>query len=172
MSFACTYEADLKTHIIEGELRVLGDYIASSQGDNVTKKRYSYLEFVAEDGNVTLVKKVNVPLDVDRILSPGSKGAFLVSKSFFPSSTDLWAARIDDEEAVNEFVAGGTKQYIQVYFFLSLMVIVGSVLSFILVGIPILLVALWAMIRWPMWMKNLRAKARQAGFSMNRTKSL
>lgn len=162
----------MKTHTIEGELRVLGEYISSSQGDNVTKKRYSYLEFLGDDGNVALVKKVNVPLDVDRILTPGSKGTFLVSKSFFPSSTDLWAARIGDEEAVNEFVNGGAKQYIQVYFLLILVVIVGALLSFLLIGIPILLAALWAMIRWPMWMKNLRIKAKQAGFSMNRTTSI
>ncbi len=159
----------MKTHVINGKISVLGDY---SNPENRYEKKYEYIEFEQADGTSVVVKKAKVPYDVDRMLVPNASGTFLVFKIAFPPSTEILAVKVDGREAVNEFVTSGVKQYVRLYSGLILSAGFFAMVSLLLVGIPFLLMTLWAMVRYPFWMAKLRSTARDAGFTLARTRTI
>ncbi|MCI4643510.1 MAG: hypothetical protein MRY64_01875 [Hyphomonadaceae bacterium] len=163
----------MKNHVVDGTIEVLGDYLATGRQDkSVEMKKYAYIQFRETGGDEVLVKNVTVPVDVDRILEPGATGLFLISKSTFPPSRSLLAAKVGDREAVNEYVLGGAGSYVGAYLQFLVLLIPCILLSFIMIGIPMAMIVIWMMIRYPAWMANLRNVAMNAGFNLKRAKSI
>ena len=163
----------MKNHVIDGTIEVLGDYIATGRKNkSVEMKKYAYIQFSETNGDELLVKNVEVPVDVDRILEPGATGKFLISKSTFPPSRSLLAAKVGGREAVNEYVLGGVGSYIGAYLQFLVLLIPCILLSFLMIGIPLALMVIWMMFRYPAWMADLRKVAKNAGFNLKRSKSI
>jgi hypothetical protein len=163
----------MKNYVVDGTIEVLGDYVATGRKNkSVEMKKYAYIQFSERNGDEILVKNVEVPVDVDRILEPGASGKFLVSKSLFPPSRSLLAAKVGHREAVNDYVLGGVGSYVGAYLQFLVLLIPCLFLSFIMIGIPLALAVIWMMIRYPAWMANLRKVARDAGFHLKRAKSI
>ena len=163
----------MKNYVVDGTIEVLGDYVATGRKNkSVEMKKYAYIQFREADGGEVLVKNVEVPIDVDRILEPGAMGKFLISKSTFPPARSLLAAKVGDREAVNGYVLGGATSYVGAYLQFLVLLIPCLFLSLIFIGIPLALMVVWMMIRYPSWMADLRKVARNAGFHLKRAKTI
>ncbi len=151
---------------IEGQLITLGE---SELKNGV--KTYDYLSFADRHGGQTVVKKVRVAQDVDRLLGPGADGVFIVGKT--PFETGVYAVRVGNLEAASEWVNGNlTKAYIglAVLFILGL-VLTATVIGAI-IGIPFLILGLWVLLGLPSWRKNIAAAAHQHGMTLQAARTI
>lgn len=158
---------------IHGTLNTIGESISKvkkekpfgrSGPDFEPYTTYRYLSFTTDDGDQVMVEKVKIWIDVARILRAGGHGSFVLTKAFF--EWELHAARVDGVEATSEFIDQGlAKNYRSLIFGLLIFL----ALSVVLIGIPFVLLILYAMIRMPGWRRQVVDAARAAGFQLKKT---
>jgi TM2 domain-containing membrane protein YozV len=154
----------MKVIAVRGTLQTLGEY---TYNEKTRIKRYDYLSLLGDDGRQTVVRKVTVWQDVDRLLDAGSEGTFIFSKSFF--STELHAIKVFGQEATSQFIDEGLGK---AYFGIFVGIIFAALLSIVLIGIPLLLLLIWTAFRLPSWRAKIVAVAKGEGFALQRTQRL
>jgi len=153
----------LKTILVDGYLDTIGESLTQIKPNSefAPYTTYRYLSFTDDDGRQVTVEKVRVWVDVARLLSPGTHGTFVFTKAF--GQTELHGIRLADKEGVSEFIDSGLAK---VYIRLLGLLVVGLILSFVFIGIPIALIAIYGMVRMPGWRKTLVKHMKQAGFQL------
>lgn len=158
---------------VAGRIEALGPSTKKQAQD----KRYDYVSVVREDGGSTMIRKVDVPDEVDRILFAGAKGVFMVQKIFWMRK--LVAARTGQRHAVATVYTwsppgfylrlvfgGGLVVFSLALLGLIMMVtIVGLVLVPVLWGMALIIAAMLAYVAifYPLWRTQLYAALRAEG---------
>lgn len=154
----------MKINVISGTIETLGESVKDQSG----VKTYDYISLRNDDGQDTLARKVRVWDDVDRMLVPGASGTFVFSKLLFLPN-ELHAVRIGDREAYSEWLQSGLgKVYVQ----FTVILIIGLLLSFFLIGIPLVILAVVAIVMMPKWKADLIARAKESGFAFKSVKRI
>jgi hypothetical protein len=152
----------MKIHTIEGEIEAMGVWHKKKLH---SMKKYDYISFRTNDGQDVVVRNISVFDEVDRLLFPATDGAFIIIEGWF--SKEMVAARTDDREAICEFLHGSTTKY---YLKGLGLLLFGLMSSIVLIGIPLVFIALWMLaVIGPMKRKLLDA-TRNAGFRHVATK--
>ncbi|MEZ4791555.1 MAG: hypothetical protein R2811_16270 [Flavobacteriales bacterium] len=125
-------------------------------------QQYHHLTFQEVGGGELIARNVRVWGDVDRLLQVGSQGTFVIGKDIF-APNELHAIRIGEHEAFNPYIKKGLAK---AYAIMGVMLILGLALSFILIGIPIALMAIYRMIQVPRMRRKLQDTLRAEGFKM------
>ncbi len=149
----------MRINIVQGEIETLGE---SSKEENMVKT-YDYISFRDVTGQDIVVKKVKVWNEVDRILVPGVAGTFVIAK-FVGVGNELHAAKVADREVLSDWLQGGSMT--KMYAILFVVLLLGIFTSFIVVGIPLVVLAIWGLFGLPRWRKHLQEAARRAGFKL------
>ena len=151
----------MRVTTIDGRIEVLGE----SWKQQGRVKTYDYISFQDRDGQDIVARKVRVWDEVDRILSPGARGVFVIGKVI--GANELHAVKVGDREAFSEWLQGGLGK---IYALLVFLLVFGLLLSWLLIGIPLVILAIWGLFGLSPWRKQLIAAARAAGFKMTAVK--
>lgn len=167
----------MKITVINGRISALGE--SRKRGPAVS---YDYVSFEEANGQTILAKKVRVFEDVDRLLSPGAEGTFVLCKAM--GSTEMHAARVGTREALAGFLDGDGlgKAYRGLAILLIMGIaclVIGVPFSLILIGLPFLFggiylvgMAVYAAIKLPQWRNELTQAAMQQDFKFGAVQRL
>lgn len=158
---------------VTGMIETLGESIKKPGGD----KRYDYISVVRRDGGSTMIRKVHVPDEIDRILRVGVDGVFLVQKVF--ATRRLVAVRAGERHAVAQaytwsppgfylrLVLGGLLMVgsLAVLGLVLMLTIIGLLLVPLIWGMAVIFAAMlvYVAVFYPMWRAQLRAELRTEG---------
>lgn len=158
---------------VAGRIEALGESIKKPGRD----KRYDYISIVRDDGGSTMIRKVDVPDEIDRILFAGAEGVFMVQRVFW--MRQLVAARAGQRHAISSVYTwsppgfylrlvfgGGLVVFSLALLGLIMMVtIVGLVLVPVLWGMALIIAAMlvYVAIFYPLWRTQLYAALRAEG---------
>lgn len=78
---------------VAGRIETLGESVKKG-----STKRYDYISIGSKDGGTTMIRKVDVPEEVDRILHASAEGVFMVQKVVWLRA--LVAARVGQRHAI------------------------------------------------------------------------
>jgi hypothetical protein len=153
-----------KITTVKGFLTAYGESTLDQRSGN---KRYSYISITDEDGDEVYIKKVTVPQDVDRLITTGDNVTIVVAKNIF--GREIHSARVGTREAHSKFIEGN---WGVIYAACIGLLICGLVLSFIIIGIPIVLIAIYAMVTLPGTRRKIIAAAKAEGMTMKKAKRI
>ncbi len=89
----------------------------------------------------------------------------------FTQPNEIHAAKLGDRSATSGFLQS-SGALIKIYLSLLVALAISVVLSFFLIGIPFVLMILWAMFRMPFWKDSILAAAQRGGIEVKRVVSL
>lgn len=144
----------MKVTTIQGSIETLGEWSKVS-GE---RKMYDYISFRTTTGEEVLAQKVRVPDDVARILALGATGTSVISNVLFHK--EIHAAKVGDREAMVEWLQGGMWNLCPYCIFLLLL---GLLLYFVLIEIPLVVPVVLVMISFPFWRANMLESAPVSG---------
>jgi len=168
----------MKVITIEGQIETLGESIKEKTG---VLKTYDYISMRTANNEDVIAKKVRVWNEVDRLLLPGMSGTFIFAKML--GSNELHAIRFGDQEAYSNFLQESlAKRYVSLGASLVGLLILLLILKLasgglifslilILIGSPIVLLMIYAMIIMPFCKNQLISSSKQAGFQFNKIRS-
>lgn len=151
----------MRIHTIEGQIETLGE----SWKKQGTTKRYDYISLRDKDGQDMVVREIGVYDEIDRLLFPGMYGTFIFTEAWF--SKEMVAVRTADREAICEFLQSGTTKY---YLATMVVLLIGLLLSIVLIGIPIVVLAIYILMNIGSTKRKLLEATRKAGFRHVATK--
>lgn len=146
---------------INGTIESLGPSQVDGHG-----RQYDYISFVGPGGAATHVRKVKASNTVDAAVYAGAEGVFFVFKLLW--QRHLIACKVGDRVACDELIDWPLWR-VYLYYVLGFALMlglagVGALLSFIIIGLPVLFVALAAMAAMivtapmvPGWRRRVRA---------------
>ena len=131
-------------------------------------KTYDYISIRDDSGQDVMARKVGVPDSVDRLLNAGSHGTYIFGKIALTGNA-LHAVRTQGGEAFSDWLQG---KMAKDYRGLSLILILGLLLSFIYIGIPLVIYIVYVMVKLPSWKRLVIETAKANGFQLLKTKEI
>ncbi len=153
----------MKLTIVEDTIESLGLY--ERQGNPRTNHQvYDHVSILRKDGQSLMVKRVAVSDEIHRYAREGESGTFAFCRALplIPGCEMMGIRTSDGREAHSEASLSVAKQFIAFGFLTFL----GLCLSIVIVGIPLLLMGLWGLVRAPAWIRRARSELSAHGFEL------